>query len=322
MKINDRVYGNQEINEAILLDLINSNSIKRLKDISQIGMPDEYLSFSGFSRYEHSLGVMILLKRLRANLEEQVAGLLHDISHTPFSHVIDWVIGDPTKEDYQDSIFREFLEKSDSFDILKKHKLNTELISDLNNFKLLERESPKLCADRLDYSLRQIRMEKGKELANKIFGDLCVYENQIAFNSLEVARLFGKEYMNLQTLRWAGDEMRSKYYILSETLKEALNKSLIEFNQFYGTEKPILKILNNSNNELILSNLNLLKKGFSVIEDENGIELKKKFRYVDPEIRMNGGIVCLSDICEDYKKLINYEKEKNLEVKKIKIIPN
>ena len=111
MKINDRVYGNQEINEAILLDLINSNSIKRLKDISQIGMPDEYLSFSGFSRYEHSLGVMILLKRLRANLEEQVAGLLHDISHTPFSHVIDWVIGDPTKEDYQDSIFREFLEK-------------------------------------------------------------------------------------------------------------------------------------------------------------------------------------------------------------------
>lgn len=322
MKIKDRIYGNQEINETIFLELINSNSIKRLKDISQLGMPDDYLSFPGFSRYEHSLGVMILLKRLGANLEEQVAGLLHDISHTPFSHVIDWVVGDPTKEDYQDNIFKEFLEKSDSFNILKKHKLSTEFISDLNNFKLLERESPKLCADRIDYSLRQIRMEKGKKLTNKIFEDLCVYDNQILFNSLKVARLFGEEYMKLQTLRWAGDEMRGRYYLLSEILKEALNQNLIEFNQFYGTEKPLLKILNNSNNEFILYNLNLLKKGFSVIEDNNGIELKKKFRYIDPEIKMNGAIVCLSEVCEEYKKLIDYEKEKNFEIKKIKIIPN
>lgn len=322
MKINDRVYGNQEITESIFLDLINSDTIKRLKDISQLGMPDDYLSFPGFSRYEHSLGVMILLKKFGANLEEQVAGLLHDISHTPFSHVIDWVIGDPTKEDYQDSIFKEFLEKSDSFHVLKKHRINPEFISNLNNFNLLEREAPKLCADRLDYSLRQIRMEKGKDLTNKILEDLSVYDNQIAFNTLEIARLFGNEYMELQTLRWAGDEMRSRYHILSETLKEALNKNLIEFNQFYGTEKPILKILKNSNNELILFNLNLLKKGFSVIENDQGIELKKKFRYVDPEIRINGGIVCLSELCEDYKKFIDREKEKNLEVKKIKIIPN
>jgi hypothetical protein len=290
MKINDRLYGKQEINETVLLDLIDSNSIRRLKDISQLGMPDEYLSSKGFSRYEHSLGAMILLKRLGANLEEQIAGVLHDISHTPFSHVIDWVIGDPTKEDYQDNIFKGFLEKSDSFSILKKYKISTEFISDLSNFKLLEREAPKLCADRLDYSLRQIRMEKGRSLTNKLLNDLCVYENQIAFNNLESAKIFGKEYMNLQTIIWAGYEMRSRYYILSEILKEALNKNLIEFNQFYETEKPILKALNNSNNEFILFNLNLLKKGFSVIEDDKGIELKKKFRYVDPEIRMNGGV--------------------------------
>ena len=111
MEIKDRVYGVQKIEENVILDLINSNSLKRLKDISQLGMPDTYLSFPGFSRYEHSLGTMILLKKLGATLEEQVAGLLHDISHTPFSHVIDWVVGDPTKEDYQDKIFQEFLEK-------------------------------------------------------------------------------------------------------------------------------------------------------------------------------------------------------------------
>ncbi len=321
MKINDRVYGVQEIKEEVLLDLINSNSLKRLKDISQLGMPDAYLSFPGFSRYEHSLGAMILLKRLGANLEEQVAGLLHDISHTPFSHVIDWVVGDPTKEDYQDRIFQDFLEKSDAFDILEQHGLNSSFISNLSNFKLLERDAPKLCADRLDYSLRQLRIEKGKKLTDKILNDLEVYDNQIIFKNFNPAKLFGEAYMELQKSNWAGDEMRSRYHILSETLKEALNKNLIDFSFFNGTEKPILEILNNSNNELILLNLNLLKNGFSVIEDKNGIELKKKFRYVDPEIKINGSFVCLSEICENYKKTVEYEKERNKEVKKIKIIP-
>ena len=321
MEIKDRVYGVQKIEENVILDLINSNSLKRLKDISQLGIPDAYLSFPGFSRYEHSLGTMILLKKLGATLEEQVAGLLHDISHTPFSHVIDWVVGDPTKEDYQDKIFQEFLEKSDAFDILNQHGLNPYFISDLNNFKLLERDAPKLCVDRLDYSLRQLRIEKGKELTDKILNDLCVYDNQIMFKNFKPAKLFGDSYMGLQKSSWAGDEMRSRYHILSETLKEALNKNLIDFSFFNGTEKPILEILNNSNNEFILLNLSMLKNGFSVIEDNEGIELKKKFRYVDPEIKVNGGFVCLSEICKDYKKTVEYEKERNKEVKKVKIIP-
>ena len=76
MKINDAVYGEEEINESVLVDLIISKSVQRLKEISQFGMPDEYYYKKGFSRYEHSLGVMILLRRLNASLEEQIAGLL------------------------------------------------------------------------------------------------------------------------------------------------------------------------------------------------------------------------------------------------------
>lgn len=322
MKINDLVYGVQEVNENVLLDLINSNSLNRLKDISQLGMPDEYLSVKGFSRYEHSIGVMILLKKLGARLEEQVAGLLHDVSHTPFSHVIDWVIGDPTKEDYQDNIFKEFLSNSDAFKILNKYNINSEYISNLNNFKILERETPRLCADRIDYSLRQLIRGKGKGLIENILKDLDVSGNQIVFKNIDSAKLFGEEYMNLQNSQWGGNEMRCRYYLLSETLKEALKTNLIDFRFLEGTEKPILEILNNSKNDYILFNLGLLSKEFSIIEDENGIELKKKFRYIDPEVRMNGGYITLSEICKDYRNLIDCEKEKSKEVKKVIIIPN
>ncbi len=81
-KIYDKVYGKEKIKEPVLIELINSDSIQRLKGISQFGMPDEYYHLKTFSRKEHSIGVLILLRRMRANLEEQVAGLLHDVSHT------------------------------------------------------------------------------------------------------------------------------------------------------------------------------------------------------------------------------------------------
>ena len=103
MKINDLVYGEEEIGEQVLIELINSSAIQRLKEISQFGLPEEYHHRKVFSRYAHSVGVLILLRRLGADLDEQIAGLLHDVSHTAFSHVIDWVL-ENSEENYQDKI--------------------------------------------------------------------------------------------------------------------------------------------------------------------------------------------------------------------------
>jgi len=322
MKINDKVYGIENVKENVLIDLIKSKPLQRLKDISQLGMPDEYMSLKGFSRYEHSVGAMVLLKRLGAGLEEQVAGLLHDISHTPFSHVIDWVFGDPTKEDYQDNIYEEFLKNSEVPLILKKYNLDINFISNNENFKLLEREAPKLCADRLDYSLRQIKIKDKQGLIQKILNDLSVNDGQIVFLNKEIAESFAKEYIHLQKFQWAGDQARTRYHILSGILKKALEKKLINFDDLKKTETPLLKILNKSNDEFISYNLNLLKNGFKTVYDENGIELRKKFRYIDPEVLMNGKCSPLSRLSKNYFYLVESEKKQKDEIRKIRIIPN
>ena len=157
MKYIDRVYGNFEINEPVILELINSKALQRLKEIDQSGYFEPYVpKGSAYSRFEHSIGVYLLLKMYGSPIEEQIAGLIHDVSHSAFSHCIDYVLdaGSQKKQNHQDNVFDDFVKKSDIPVILKKHNLDLAYILEDLNFPLKERDLPDLCADRIDYSLK------------------------------------------------------------------------------------------------------------------------------------------------------------------------
>lgn len=321
MILEDRIYGREKIDEKILIEIIKSKEFERLKGVSQLGLPEEYYIKKGFSRHEHSLGVFLLLRKLGASLEEQVAGLLHDINHLSFSHVIDWLLGDPTKDDYQDKNYFNFLKKSSLPSLLEREGFELDLFSDLSKFVLLEREAPSLCADRIDYSLREISIDGDEKKAKNIFNDLIVREKQVMFRSLEYANLFAKEYSSLQINSWASEKSRSRYFILSEILKESFNKKIISLKDLEKPESEILNNLEIADNYLINKNLNLLKKGFDLVEDEKGISLNKKFRYIDPEISINGSYKKLSEISSEYFNFIEKEKIRNNFTTKFKIVP-
>lgn len=88
MNIADPIYGKMRIQKPVLIELLSAPSVIRLKNISQFGIPDQYYHLKNYSRFEHSVGVMILLRKLGASVEEQAAGLLHDVSVSAFSHII------------------------------------------------------------------------------------------------------------------------------------------------------------------------------------------------------------------------------------------
>ena len=158
MRIEDPIYGKTKIKESVLIDILNSNEVLRLHDINQFGVPQKWYGndLRNFSRYSHSVGVFVLLRKLNASLEEQVAGLTHDVSHRVFSHVSDWVLGNEKNEDSQDKSHKKFLYNSSLKRIIERHSFNIERIADHQSFSLLEREIPELCADRIDYCLREL----------------------------------------------------------------------------------------------------------------------------------------------------------------------
>lgn len=89
----DRIYGTIDIEESVLLDVMQSRAVQRLRGVLQHGITGLIGITAPTSRFEHSVGVMLLVRQFGAPVEEQIAALLHDISHTAFSHVIDYVVG-------------------------------------------------------------------------------------------------------------------------------------------------------------------------------------------------------------------------------------
>jgi len=247
MTIKDRIYGKFQINSPVIIALFESPSLQRLKHIAQYGIPDEYYHLKGYSRFEHSVGVMLLLKHLGASEKEQIASLLHDVSHTAFSHVIDWVIDQGHKETFQDDNHQRYFRRSEIPEILKKYKISFEDVLDYHKYGLLERDISQLCADRIDYAIREFP----KKIADICFENFTIWKNKIVMKDKESAYLFGHYYLKRQKNHWAGFEAASRYHIFSQALKTALSKKVITFDDFWKYDEYIVKKLEASSDPRI-----------------------------------------------------------------------
>ena len=134
----DIVFGSHVITEPVIVDIINSASLQRLQDIDQTGYPEPFFpGLKKLTRFEHSLGVYLLLYRYGASVEEQVAGLIHDVSHTAFSHCADYSLADAEggkTQSHQDNIFEEYVRQSEIPGILVRHGLQVDTILDDTRF--------------------------------------------------------------------------------------------------------------------------------------------------------------------------------------------
>lgn len=317
MIIIDRIYGKYKIEDPLLLDLINSAPIQRLKKIAQYGIPDKYYHLKNYYRFEHSIGVMILLKRLGAGIEEQAAGLLHDVSHTAFSHLIDWVVGDGTQENFQDDQHEKFFSNSSLPKIIKKHGYDPRKISNYKKFTLLEQEIPDLCADRVDYSLREFN----PELVKQILPALSAYKNKIIFTNQKAAALFAYSFLEKQESHWGGFEAVSRYKYFSKLLKIALAEKIISEKDFWQTDATIISKLEKSDNttirEFLKSMLNKSLEKFPL----SGKIFHKKFRHTDPRVLISGKLKKLSAIDKNFSKFLSEAKKRNTKGIQIPILP-
>ncbi len=317
--ITDEIYGQFEITEPVLLELIASQPLQRLQGIAQHGLPVEFDQFKGFNRFEHSIGVMLILRKLGASLEEQIAGLIHDVSHLAFSHVVDWMKDRGSIEDYQDTIHKQMVFESKIPEILNKYNYDINKVLSFDSFKLLENKIPNVCADRLDYSLKLMKNWESKENLSLIVSSLEVTDQGIIFNNQKAVGLFAKGYLKCQTACWGLPLHVIAYQVFSQLLNQAIVKGIITWDDFNETDKFIMDKIYACQDENFKEQIQILlgKKILKFSSKEKEIILRPKFRYVDPLFIKNGEFVRLSDADSDFRNMLKLAVGKDSEGIKI-----
>ncbi len=270
---NDPVYGFVSVKSELIFDIIQHTFFQRLRRIKQLGLADFVYPGAIHTRFHHAIGAMHLMNEALVHLQQkgvylfdaeieaaQIAILLHDIGHGPFSHALEHsILNSVPHEDVS---------------LLLMERLNEQFEGRLEMaIQIFKKEYPRkfLCQlvssqldiDRMDYLQRDCYftgVNEGAIGAERIIKMLDVVDNQLVIeekgifsieNFLNARRLmYWQVYLHKTSI--AAEQMlisifkRAKYLVndkemslfCSPALKTFLQKD-IGFEQL-STERGVL----------------------------------------------------------------------------------
>lgn len=211
--INDPVYGFIHIRSELIFDIISHPYFQRLRHIRQLGLSDYVYPGAMHTRFQHALGAMHLMGRVLENLRfkgveisaeefeaSQLAILLHDLGHGPFSHAL------------EDSILPGV--KHESISYLLMSELNDHFNGALeltlkifrNSYKrkfFHQLVSSQLDIDRLDYLQRDsffAGVMEGTIGVERIITQLTVYKDQLVVEEKGILSI--ENFLNARRLMY------------------------------------------------------------------------------------------------------------------------
>jgi HD superfamily phosphohydrolase len=249
---------------------------------------------------------MLLVRQLGGLLPEQIAALLHDVSHTAFSHVIDYVVADHDEQSYHEEIKESYLAKTELPHLLAEFGYDWHDFLDEEAFPLLEQPAPRLCADRVDYFLRDA---KGLGLAAQtdiewIIQSLVVNHGRIATNSVAAAQWLGSTYMQADDASWANFREVGLYEVTARAIRRGLEINLIQEADFLLTDEPFWHKLQQSDDAQLNEWLSLISAETEFVWDEDNpaFRVSTKLRAIDPDVVIAGELRPLSTLDPHFKQ--------------------
>ncbi len=300
----DPLYGSQEINQPVLLALMESRAMQRLGGVLQHGITGLLGITQLTTRLEHSVGVMLLVRRMGAALDEQIAALLHDVSHTAFSHVIDYVFNDHKQQGYHERMKAPYLERSDIPAVLSGFGFDWRYFLEETNFPLLEQPAPALCADRLDYFLRDslgLSLASAEEV-HAALDHLVVHQGRIVVDELDAARWMGRTFMAADDASWANFREVGLYELTARAIRIALELGVLSETDLWGSDAQAWQRMQAASQPELKAQLALISKRTRFVWDEENptFWVSTKLRTIDPPVLLDGVSQPLSALDADF----------------------
>ena len=200
-----------------------------------------------YSRYLHSLGTAALVWRFTHDLAQSAAGLLHDIATPAFAHVVDFLNGDHmTQESTEDRTHAMIASSPELMALLAANDLTVADVDDYHRYPIADNDSPRLSADRLEYTLGNARLvfHASVEELRAICGDLFVGRNEENADELCFAHYGAADAFTRLALRqsqwFVSDDDRFSMQYLADLLRDALDAGALTTDDLYTDEESVI----------------------------------------------------------------------------------
>lgn len=299
---------------SFLQECLQTPIVQRLQGVG-MNCGCEYTAFSLFSglkpysRYDHSLGVALIIWHFTRDQKQAVAGLLHDVATPVFAHVVDFMRGDYLQQVSTEAGTQALIEVSSELQAaLKKYGLSLDAVCDYHRYPIAGNDSPQLSADRLEYTIGNSinygfcsRESAVAYYQNLVIGTDEKGQPELAFQSVEVAEHFAMTALRCSEV-YVSDEDRYAMQVLSELIGDALKRGVIKEQDLYTTEPEVIsKLLADEWSAAQWGHYRAQKEIKRADHPDAGGKWRKisaKKRYIDPLVMRQGRIGAISS---DYK---------------------
>lgn len=216
----------------------------------------EYTSFPRFrnlkpySRFDHSVGVALIIWHFTGSMEQTLAGLFHDITTPVFAHVVDFLHGDHLRQESTEAGVAECIASSTEIcGLLQHYGISIDQISDYHRYPIADNDAPALAADRLEYTMGNLWNYGFADLdqIRSAYHDLAIGMNEsgreeIMFSTPETAVWFTRSALK-NAYVYVADEDRFAMQALADLLHWAMERNVIYYEDLWTTEHTVISRL-------------------------------------------------------------------------------
>ena len=274
-----------------------------------------------FSSLDHSVAVALIVWHFTHDKKQTLSGLFHDIATPAFKHCVDFLNGDYMTQESTEDLTTDIIKNSkDIMTLLKRDNIDISEVDNYHLYPIADNDTPKLSADRLEYSLsnalftyRLLNLENIKE----IYDDIEIQKNEeneieLGFKTKKIARSFVKVTSRLSVI-YREDRTRYSMQLIADILKRLSNENKISKKDLYKLkESDIIRIIETSKYNKIFNtwkNAKKVKVSNEEPKDVYFVHHGVKIRYIDP--LFNGER--MSKCCKIAKKMIDDNLSYNMD---------
>ena len=236
-----------------LYEYIDTPEMMRLDTISALVGSD----YAGFIKVKfpytclsHSIGVALIVWNFTKDKKQTLAGLFHDIATPAFKHCIDFLNGDYDKQESTEELTTHIIKNSKQImSLLEKDKIKLEEVNDYKIYPIADNNTPRLAADRLEYTFSDNLVLIDVWDLNDIetlYNNISVLKNEegieeLGFTNIEIANKFVKESSFLWYFLQSNKD-KVKCQFIADIVKSMNKIGIINKDDLYKlTEKQIIQ---------------------------------------------------------------------------------